>query len=67
MDARLPLRVTKIEFGSAVFSGDRIRWLEIEHFNGIGRSAMGHSEAQREVICKVRPNYHNRDRDQSPS
>jgi hypothetical protein len=45
VDARLPRRVSKIEFGSAVFSGNRVRWLDIEHFDGGGRSGMDHSEA----------------------
>jgi hypothetical protein len=36
VDARLALRIAKIEFRSAVFSGNRISRLEIEHFNGIG-------------------------------
>ncbi len=67
MDAGFALRVAKIEFRSAVFSGHRICWLDIEHFNGVSRSAMGHPEAQRNVIREVRSDYRKRYRDQNPS
>jgi len=66
MDADLPLGVAKIEFRSAVFSGNRICRLDIEHFDGTRRSAMGHSEAQRDVIRKVCANYRKGACDQNP-